>query len=137
MKPRAGTGLTLLVIGLALAATGLHWLITPSAHSSASAARTIAVWAQVGVGVVLAIIGQRLDTLDRRALSQSYHAVGAAALRSLMGALLVGTGGHWLITPLAHPAAPGWQVGAVWVQIALGIWLLTSAARRRRKLVAT
>jgi len=52
--------------------------------------------------------------------------------RGLVGALLAGSGVHWLITPIDHPLASAWRYGAVWLQVIAGLALLWSARPRRR-----
>jgi hypothetical protein len=125
------------LVGLGLAATGLHWLVTPTAHPGASTALVLAVWLQLAIGATLAIAGHRRDRRDRQALGASYHPLAAAAASGLAGALLTGTAGHWLITPAAHPAAPLWHFVVVWGQAALGLGLVVAASRRASLKAAT
>ena len=49
---------------------------------------------------------------------------GAGLILLVVGFWLVGSGGHWLITPIDHPTATAGRVIAVWVQIGLGALLL-------------
>lgn len=136
MKSRTGNGLAMGLIGLALVASGLRWLITPMAHPGVSAIRTIGVYTQVVVGVVLAVFGKRAAARERRLLGEAYNAIAVATCWAMGGALLAGTGGHWLITPAAHPDASTWQTVMVWGQIGLGVWLIATAGRRSTAWVA-
>lgn len=45
------SGVVTLLIGTMLAATALHWLITPAAHPDATSLRAGLVWAQALVGI--------------------------------------------------------------------------------------
>jgi peptidoglycan biosynthesis protein MviN/MurJ (putative lipid II flippase) len=47
----------------------------------------------------------------------------------VVGFWLVGSGGHWLITPIDHPGATAARVIAVWVQSGLGVLLLVMGNR--------
>ena len=49
---------------------------------------------------------------------------GSGLILLVVGFWLVGSGGHWLITPIDHPTATAGRVIAVWVQIGLGALLL-------------
>ena len=137
MSQRRANGVAMFLVGLGLAATGLHWLVTPITHPGASTARVVAVWLQLATGVALAIAGQRRDRRDRQALESSYHALAAVTELGLAGALLTGTAGHWLITPAAHPAAPLWHFTFVWGQAAIGLGLVVAAGRRASLEAAT
>jgi hypothetical protein len=65
---------------------------------------------------------------------------GAGFVLFIVGLWLVGSGGHWLITPLDHPTATTGRVIAVWIQIGLGALLLFVGnrwhQRERRRLGA-
>lgn len=54
---------------------------------------------------------------------------GAGLIVLVMGCWLVGSGGHWLITPLDHPGATTGRVIAVWLQIGFGALLLSAGNR--------
>jgi hypothetical protein len=54
---------------------------------------------------------------------------GAGLTLLVVGLWLVGSGGHWLITPIDHPGATAGRVIAVWVQIGLGALLLFVGSR--------
>ncbi len=49
---------------------------------------------------------------------------GSGLILLVVGFWLVGSGGHWLITPIDHPGATAGRVIAVWAQIGLGALLL-------------
>jgi hypothetical protein len=134
MADRQASGVVICLVGAGLAATAFHWLITPTVHPGASSARVLAVWLQFGAGGALAILGYRRDRLDRARYGAAYQRLAAAAVLGLAGALLAGLGGHWLITPAAHPGAPLWHLVGVWGQVLLGMGLFASA---RRHAVAT
>jgi hypothetical protein len=137
MADRRASGVVVYLVGAGLAVTAFHWLITPTAHPEAGPARVLAVWLQFGVGGVLALLGYRRDRLDRAEYGAAYHRLAAAAVVGLAGALLAGLGGHWLITPTAHPGAPLWHLVGVWAQVLLGLGLIASAHRHTVATAAT
>lgn len=136
MKSRTGNGLAMGLIGLALVATGLRWLITPTDHPGAGGMRTLGVYAQVVAGIVLAVIGRGAAAQERQRLGEAYNSVAVATFWAMGGALIAGIGGHWLITPAAHPNASTWQTMLVWGQVGVGVWLTATAGRHSAALVA-
>lgn len=47
--------------------------------------------------------------------------VAESAAWSLVAAILLGTAGHWFITPMSHPDASRWQTARVVVQFVIGV----------------
>ena len=128
MRRHEGSGLILLVVGFWLVGSGGHWLITPIDHPTATAGRVIAVWGQIGLGVLLLFMGHRWHQRERRTLGPRYSAVVNTTLLALVGAACALSAAHWLILPNGNVAA--WRVAGVWVQLAVGLVLLGLAAWR-------
>lgn len=102
----------------------MHWFVTPILHPDASPAQSAAVLIQLVIGAGLAFWGRRQDKQDRAELGPQYSAIASFVVGSLFGVFLAGTGGHWLITPAAHPDASTTRVLFVWLQVAAGVGLI-------------
>lgn len=51
---------------------------------------------------------------------------------SAAAVVLIGTAGHWFLTPMSHPSASHWQTARVGIQLVIGIVIGVFAARRLR-----
>jgi peptidoglycan/LPS O-acetylase OafA/YrhL len=58
--------------------------------------------------------------------------VAESAAWSLIAAILIGTAGHWFLTPMRHPDASRWQTARVVIQFVIGIAAGAYAAHRVR-----
>jgi hypothetical protein len=74
---------------------------------------------------MLSLVGTSRDVYVKPHLAES-------AAWSFVAAVLIGTAGHWFITPMSHPAASRWQSARVVIQFVIGIAAGAYAAHRLR-----
>lgn len=127
---RIGNGMVMALIGVGLAASAVHWLITPMDHPDASNARVAAVLVQALIGVAALAWGWRQHHEDRRTRGPHYEAFASGVVCLIIGAGLAGTAMHWLITPMSHPDVSSLRTGLVWGQVLLGIGLMAFSRPR-------
>jgi len=58
--------------------------------------------------------------------------VAESAAWAFVAATLIGTAGHWFITPMRHPDASRWQAARVVIQFVIGVAAGAYAAHRLR-----
>jgi hypothetical protein len=126
MTRRISNGVALQWLGLGLILTGVYWLITPDAHPDSSLVRTVAVYGQVLAGIIFAYYGIRLANQEQQIFGGRYRAMVVITCWVMAGALIVGTAGHWLITPASHLGASNLRVFLVWGQIVIGLGLMAT-----------